>query len=91
MSMKIKAGDDVVVIAGNDRGTRGKVLQVLPQKGRVLVEGVNKRKHHEKAKSENERYHRAGKATIPTSCSPRATTPGSAPNRAKRFPFLFID
>lgn len=54
MSMKIKAGEEVVVIAGNDRGTRGKVLQVLPQKGRVLIEGVNKRKHHEKAKGENE-------------------------------------
>lgn len=51
---KIKAGDEVVVIAGNDRGTRGKVLQVLPKKGRVLVEGVNKRKHHEKARSESE-------------------------------------
>lgn len=54
MKMKIKAGDQVVVIAGNDRGTRGKVLQVLPRKGRILVEGVNKRKHHEKARGEGD-------------------------------------
>jgi len=54
MKSKIKAGDEVVVIAGNGRGQKGNVLQVLPVKGRVLVEGVNKRKHHEKAKSESE-------------------------------------
>jgi large subunit ribosomal protein L24 len=54
MAQKIKAGDEVVVIAGNDRGTKGKVLQVLPKKGRILVEGVNKRKHHEKARSETD-------------------------------------
>lgn len=54
MKTRIKAGDEVVVIAGNDRGERGKVLRVLPQKERVLVEGVNKRKHHEKARSETD-------------------------------------
>lgn len=54
MKTRIKAGDEIVVIAGNDRGNRGKVLRVLPQKQRVLIEGVNKRKHHEKAKSESE-------------------------------------
>ena len=55
MKARIKAGDEVVVIAGNDRGTRGKVLRVLPQKQRVLVENVNKRKHHEKARSETDK------------------------------------
>lgn len=54
MKTRIKAGDEVVVIAGNDRGNRGKVLRVLPQKNRILVEGVNKRKHHEKARSESD-------------------------------------
>lgn len=53
MKTRIKAGDEVVVIAGNDRGERGKVLRVLPQKERVLVEGVNKRKHHEKNRGED--------------------------------------
>ncbi len=54
MKTRIKAGDEVVVIAGNDRGQRGNVLRVIPQKARVLIEGVNKRKHHEKARSESE-------------------------------------
>lgn len=53
MKLKIKAGDEVVILAGNERGERGKVLQVLPRKERVLVEGINKRKHHEKKSEEN--------------------------------------
>lgn len=53
MKQGIKAGDEVVVIAGNFRGDRGKVMQVLPQEGRILVEGVNKRKHHERKTQEN--------------------------------------
>ncbi len=44
--MDIRKGDTVQILAGNDRGKRGRVLQVLVDKGRVLVEGVNLRKHH---------------------------------------------
>lgn len=54
MKRKIKAGDEVYVIAGNHRGDRGKVMQVFPKSERVLVEGVNKRKHHEKARGEGQ-------------------------------------
>lgn len=50
---KIKAGDEVVVLTGNHRGERAKVMQVMPKASRVLVEGVNKRKHHEKKTQEN--------------------------------------
>ena len=53
MKTKIKAGDEVVVIAGNHRGDRGKVIQVQPKVSRILVEGINKRKHHEKKTQEN--------------------------------------
>ncbi len=52
MKRTIKAGDEVVVIAGNHRGNRGKVMQVMPTTNRVIVEGVNKRKHHEKKTQE---------------------------------------
>ena len=38
----IKKGDTVVVIAGDDKGKTGRVLQMLPKKGRAIVEGVNK-------------------------------------------------
>ncbi|HUO99923.1 MAG TPA: 50S ribosomal protein L24 [Gemmatimonadota bacterium] len=44
--MRIVKGDQVLVIAGNDRGKTGKVLAVFPDKQRVLVEGVNFVKRH---------------------------------------------
>lgn len=37
----VKTGDEVIVINGKDRGKRGKVIQVSPSEGKVIVEGVN--------------------------------------------------
>ena len=48
MKTKIKKGDQVLVIAGKNRGTRGKVLRMLPATGKALVEGVNMIKRHTK-------------------------------------------
>ena len=45
----LAAGDTVVVIAGKDRGKRGRVLRTVPDKGQVVVEGVNILKRHTKA------------------------------------------
>jgi large subunit ribosomal protein L24 len=47
-SIHIRRGDTVGVIAGSERGKRGKVLRVLPEKGRVLVEHVNMIKKHQR-------------------------------------------
>ena len=47
-SLKIRKGDEVQVIAGKDRGKRGKVLRVDPKKGRVYVEGLNIVKRHQR-------------------------------------------
>ena len=44
--MKIKKGDTVVVIAGKDKGAKGKVIAAYPRLDRVLVEGVNRVKKH---------------------------------------------
>ena len=44
--MKIRRGDTVEVVAGKDKGARGKVLAALPREGKVLVEGVNRVKKH---------------------------------------------
>lgn len=52
MSSKIKRGDEVVVIAGSHKGQRGKVLQVLRAKDRVIIEGVNLVKKHQKGTQE---------------------------------------
>lgn len=54
MARRIRKGDEVVVIAGENRGARGKVLQVLPRTDRVLVEGVNLRKRHERRTQDTE-------------------------------------
>ena len=45
-SMRIKRGDEVVVIAGPERGKRGSVIQVLTKSRQVVVEGLNLRKRH---------------------------------------------
>jgi len=44
--MKIKAGDEVLVIAGKDKGVKGKVLSVDAARNTVIVEGVNRMKRH---------------------------------------------
>lgn len=49
----IKKGETVVVIAGDDKGKSGKVLQLMPQNGRALVEGVNIVKKHMQKTEEN--------------------------------------
>ena len=48
MSVSIKKGDTVRVIAGKDKGAEGKVIQVLREEQRVIVEGVNRVKKHTK-------------------------------------------
>jgi large subunit ribosomal protein L24 len=44
--VKVRKGDMVLVIAGKDKGAKGKVIQAYPDAGRVLVEGVNRIKKH---------------------------------------------
>src|SRR5690625_1932345 len=51
--LHVKKGDEVLVLAGNDKGQRGKVIMVFPAKERVLVEGINMRTFHEKRTQEN--------------------------------------
>jgi large subunit ribosomal protein L24 len=48
--MKIKKGDNVIIIAGKDKGKTGKVLLSLPKNNQILVEGINVQKRHQKAK-----------------------------------------
>ena len=48
MGLKVKKGDTVLIIAGKDKGARGKVIQAYPEANRVLVEGVNRIKKHTK-------------------------------------------
>ena len=47
--MKLRKGDRVQVLQGKDRGSRGDIMRVLPKTNRVIVEGVNRAKKHQKA------------------------------------------
>ena len=53
MAKMIKRGDEVTVIAGEHKGRKGKVLEVLRAKNRIIVEGVNLVKRHERKTQEN--------------------------------------
>jgi large subunit ribosomal protein L24 len=53
MANKLKKGDEVVVISGDHKGSKGKILQMLREKNRVIVEGVNMIKKHEKKTQDN--------------------------------------
>jgi large subunit ribosomal protein L24 len=49
--VKVKKGDTVVVIAGKDKGAKGKVIAAYPRQDKVLVEGVNRVKKHERIRT----------------------------------------
>ncbi|MCF0125271.1 MAG: 50S ribosomal protein L24 [Clostridia bacterium] len=52
--MRIKKGDNVQVLSGNDKGKTGEVLEVIPKVNKVIVKGVNVRKKHVKARKQGE-------------------------------------
>ena len=48
--MHVKKGDNIIVLAGKDKGKSGKILRAIPKENKVLVEGVNVKKVHQKGK-----------------------------------------
>ena len=62
--MRIKKGDNVQVLSGNDKGKTGEVLEVMPKEDKVVVKGVNIRKKHVKARRQGEES-----GIIPVECS----------------------
>ena len=53
--IKLKKGDEVMVLTGKDKGKQGKILQALPDEGKVIVEGVNIVTRHQKPRSTGSR------------------------------------
>ena len=51
---KIKTNDNVIVIKGKDAGKKGKVQKIIPDKGKLLIEGINIYKKHMKTQSETQ-------------------------------------
>ena len=62
--MKIKKGDTVQVLSGNDKGKTGEVLEVMPKTQRVVVKGINIRKKHIKPRKQGEQG-----GIIPVECA----------------------
>ena len=52
--MKVKKGDTVQVLSGNDKGKKGEVLEVIPKDSKVVVKGVNVRKKHIKPRRQGD-------------------------------------
>ena len=52
--LHVKTGDTVIVISGDDKGKTGKVLEVSPKEGKVIVEGVNTATKHVKARKQGD-------------------------------------
>ena len=62
--MRIKKGDTVQVLSGNDKGKTGEVLEVMPKTQRVIVKGINIRKKHIKPRKQGEEG-----GIVPVECS----------------------
>jgi large subunit ribosomal protein L24 len=52
--MKIKKGDNVLVLSGNDKGKTGEVLEIIPKTQKIIVKGINIRKKHVKPRKAGE-------------------------------------
>jgi len=53
--MKLKKGDYVIIIAGKEKGKKGKIVRVLPYLNKIVVEGLNLVKRHQRPKKSNEK------------------------------------
>lgn len=53
--MRIHKNDTVLIISGKDKGKKGKVLKTFPKEGKILVEGANLKKKHQKPKKGGEK------------------------------------
>jgi len=60
--MKLKKGDNVIIITGKDKGKKGKIVRALPKKDKVIVEGLNMSKRHQRPRKSNEKGSMVDKA-----------------------------
>jgi large subunit ribosomal protein L24 len=89
MSERIRRGDTVAVISGDDRGKRGRVLRVLPESDRVVVEGVNLVYKHLRKSQQNPTGGRVRKEAPIHACKVMPVDPQS--NLPTRVAFRFED
>src|SRR3954468_21680572 len=70
--MKIKKGDTVQMLSGKDRGKQGRVLAARPREGKVVVENLNRVKHHQKPRPVRDSSRMGGTQMIPGGILERA-------------------
>ena len=66
--MKLKKGDNVIVIAGKEKGKKGKIVKVIPTENKVIIEGMNMLSKHRRARKSNEKGQMI-KVAMPIHCS----------------------
>ena len=66
--MKLKKGDNIIVIAGKDKGKKGKIVSVLVAQNKVVIEGINMMKKHQRPRKTDEKGTKIDKA-MPLSAS----------------------
>jgi len=54
-AMKLKKGDNVKIITGKDKGKSGKIVRAMPQENKVIVEGLNMMKKHQRPRKSGEK------------------------------------
>ncbi len=83
--MNIKKGDIVKIIAGDDKGKKAKVIKAFPGEDKILVEGVNVVKHHERPRQQGAKGQIVDKAMpIHISNVVKADEAVAAPKKAKK-------
>lgn len=53
--LHVKTGDTVTIISGDDKGKSGKVIKAMPREGKIVVEGLNTVKRHERPKAQGQK------------------------------------
>ncbi len=87
--MKIKKGDNIKIISGNDKGKEGKVLAVFPSRDRIVVDGSNMQKKHQRSRRQDKKgeiVHIPG-----TMMASRAMIVCPKCKKASRVKFIFND
>jgi large subunit ribosomal protein L24 len=53
--MHVKKGDNIIVLAGKDKGKKGKIVRAFPKENKVIVEGLNTSKRHQRPRKSGEK------------------------------------
>ena len=53
--MRLKKNDNVIVIAGKDKGRKGKIVRAMPKENKVVIEGINMMKKHQRPRKSGEK------------------------------------